>query len=191
MKQNFHANIEDYLDCLKKTIEHLDIDAINQTLNVLSKAYNDEKNIFIMGNGGSASTASHYVCDFNKGICADRSKKFKMISLADNVPSMLALANDVGYEFIFVEQLKCLFSPGDYVIGISGSGNSVNVIKAIEYANQNSGITLAFTGYSGGRLKTLADYNIHVDINDMQISEDIHMMLDHLMMRVLKEKLPK
>jgi D-sedoheptulose 7-phosphate isomerase len=179
------------LESLKRTVEQLNLNSINEMLNVLRKAYEDEKTIFIMGNGGSAATSSHFVCDFNKGICERRSKKFKMISLADNVPSMLALANDIGYESIFVEQLKCLFKPGDYVIGISGSGNSENVIQALEYAKHNEGITLALTGYSGGKLNTLADHNIHVNIDDMQIVEDIHMMLDHLMMRVLKDRLPE
>ena len=188
---DFLEDITKYLESLKITLEKLDRNSINEMLNVLEHAYEDEKTIFIMGNGGSAATASHFVCDFNKGICESRSKKFRMISLADNVPSMLALANDIGYESIFVEQLKCLFKPGDYVIGISGSGNSENVIQALEYAKENEGITLALTGYSGGKLYPLADHNVHVNIDDMQIVEDIHMVLDHLMMRVLKNHFSK
>ena len=187
---DYLEDITIYLERLKRTLEQLNLNSVNEMLNVLGQAYENNKTIFIMGNGGSAATASHFICDFNKGICEDRSKKFRMISLNDNVPSMLALANDIGYESIFVEQLKCLFKPGDYVIGISGSGNSENVIQALKYAKQNEGITLALTGYSGGKLKALADHNIHVNIDDMQIVEDIHMMLDHLMMRVLNNRLP-
>jgi D-sedoheptulose 7-phosphate isomerase len=187
---DYLQDITKYLESLKNTLEQLNLNTVNELLNVLRKAYEDEKTIFIMGNGGSAATASHFVCDFNMGICRHRSKKFRMISLNDNVPSMLALANDIGYESIFLEQLKCLFQPGDYVMGISGSGNSENVIQAIKYAKQHEGITLALTGYSGGKLKALVDHNIHVNIDDMQIAEDIHMMLDHLMMRVLNNRLP-
>jgi D-sedoheptulose 7-phosphate isomerase len=99
----------------------------------------------------------------------------------------MAYANDVSYEEIFVEQLKNFFNSGDVVIGISGSGNSANILKAVEYANKNNGITIALTGYNGGKLKTIAKYGIHVNIDDMQIVEDLHMVMDHLSMRIIAE----
>jgi len=182
---DYRPQIEAYLERLRLTLDHLNRDDINQVLTLLVDAYQHQRQIFIMGNGGSAATASHFVCDFNKGLSYGKSKRFKMICLNDNLPTLMALANDVGYEHIFVEQLKCFLQPEDLVIGISGSGNSPNVLQAIAYANENGATTVGLSGYDGGKLKTLAHYGIQVAIADMQITEDIHMVLDHLMMRVL------
>lgn len=142
MKQDFYKDIANYLNRLQETIAKLNHDEINTFINLLIAARDEEKQIFIMGNGGSASTASHFCCDFNKGSSYGFDKRFKFICLNDNVPGMMAYANDVSYDDIFVEQLKNFFQPGDYVIGISGSGNSKNVLKAIEYAKENGGITI-------------------------------------------------
>jgi D-sedoheptulose 7-phosphate isomerase len=185
---NFLDDIENYFSMLKGAIEATDRESINMIINLLQKAYEEGQQVFIMGNGGSASTASHFACDFNKGLSYGKRKRFKVISLNDNLPILLAYANDVSYENVFVEQLKNFFNPKDYVIGISGSGNSKNVIKAIEYANQNGGITIGFCGYSGGKLKEIAQYTIHIPINDMQISEDLHMIMTHLIMHVLDKQ---
>lgn len=188
MKYNLTTYINDYLTTLQKTIDRLDRKEINQFINLMMQARDEEKNIFIMGNGGSASTASHFCCDFNKGASYQMpTKRFKFICLNDNVPTMMAYSNDVSYDDIFVEQLKNFFKPKDYVIGISGSGNSKNVIKAIEYANENKGITIGITGYNGGKLKQIAKYSVNMNIDNMQISEDLHMMLDHLTMTVIKQ----
>jgi D-sedoheptulose 7-phosphate isomerase len=187
--KNYSDEIKEYFGTLQAVIDRLNLTEINSVLALLSEAYRRKKQIFIMGNGGSAATASHFVCDFNKGICEDKSTKFRMICLNDNVPTMMAIANDLDYESIFIEQLKNLMEPGDYVIGISGSGNSENVLRAIKYANEHQGVTIGFSGYSGGKLKDLTKFGVHVNINDMQIVEDIHMILDHLMMKVLKKNL--
>jgi D-sedoheptulose 7-phosphate isomerase len=185
---NFLDDIENYFSMLKGTIDVVDRESINTVINLLEKAYQGERQVFIMGNGGSASTASHLACDFNKGLSYGKRKRFKVISLNDNLPTLLAYANDVSYEEVFVEQLRNFFNPEDYVIGISGSGNSPNVIKAIEYANQNGGTTIGFCGYSGGKLKEIAQYSIHVPINDMQISEDLHLIMSHLIMHVIDKQ---
>ncbi len=185
---NFLDDIENYFSMLEGAIEATDRESINTVINLLQKAYEEGQQVFIMGNGGSASTASHFACDFNKGLSYGKRKRFKVISLNDNLPTLLAYANDVSYENVFLEQLKNFFNPKDYVIGISGSGNSKNVIKAIEYANQNGGITIGFCGYSGGKLKQIAQYSIHVPIDDMQISEDLHMIMIHLIMHVLDKQ---
>jgi len=177
--------IEAYLSKLKNTIDAISIESINELMNVLMEAREEERFVYIMGNGGSAATASHFVCDFNKGLSFEGQKKFRFICLNDNVPSMMAYANDTSYEEIFVGQLQNYFRKGDVVIGISGSGNSMNIIKAIEYANENSGITIGLTGYDGGKLMKIAKHNVHVPIHDMQITEDLHMILDHCMMKVL------
>jgi len=186
---DFTQDIATYCDTLKKTIDATPKEDINQVVNILLQAYQQRQQVFVMGNGGSAATASHLACDFNEGISEGKAKRFRVIALTDNVPSITAIANDIGYERIFVQQLSSLMEPGDYVIGISGSGNSENVIRAIDYANEHGAITIGFTGYSGGRLKQKAQYNIHINIDDMQVAEDLHMVLNHIMMRVLKKHL--
>jgi len=181
--------IKSYLTLLTETINRIDVSEISGITELLIDAYHRNANIFIMGNGGSASTASHFACDINKGVSLNLDKRFKVISLTDNLPTIMAYANDLSYEDIFIEQLKNFLNPGDLVIGISGSGNSKNLIKAIEYAKNRGNITIGFTGYDGGRLKTISDHNFHVHIDDMQISEDLHMILTHILMRILCEKL--
>lgn len=166
-------------------LNSLDLNSVNQVMNVLEDARLHGKRIFICGNGGSAATASHYCCDFNKGVSENQNDKYNFECLNDNVPTLMAVANDIGYEEVFRFPLKNKMKSGDILIGISGSGNSKNVVNAMEYAKNIGGTTIAIVGYSGGKMKEMADYNIHVNINDMQISEDIHMMLDHMMMYVL------
>ena len=185
--KDFTADICSYLEKLKNVIDKLNTSELNQFLGLLCEAREKEKQIFIMGNGGSAATASHFCNDFNKGASyefKDR-KRFKFICLNDNVSTLTAYANDVSYSDVFVEPLKNFFNSGDMVIGISGSGNSENVVKAIDYANANNGITIALTGYDGGKLKKIAGYSVHVSVDDMQIVEDLHMMVDHLCMKII------
>ena len=129
------TGINNYINSLQECLEKLDRNEIDNFIKILLQARDEGRTIFIMGNGGSASTASHFCCDFNKGMSYQQDKKFKLICLNDNVATMLAYANDVDYGNVFVEQLKNFFNPGDVVIGISGSGNSKNVLQAIEYAN--------------------------------------------------------
>ena len=185
---DFRGEIIAYFEKEKATIDSINKDDLNTLMNVLVQAKDEGKTIFIMGNGGSAATASHYVCDFNKGISYGREKMFKFICLNDNVPTMMAYANDMSYADVFVGPLKNFMQKGDIVIGISGSGNSENVVRAIKYANENGGISVGITGYSGGIIKELSTYNVHIPVNDMQITEDLHMMLDHCMMNILCKK---
>lgn len=182
---NYKNDITSYFDKLKKTIDQISKDDLNILMNLLEEAREDGKTIFIMGNGGSAATASHYVCDFNKGVSLNQEKKYKFICLNDNIPSLMAYGNDMSYNDIFINPLKTYFKSGDLVIGISGSGNSQNVVKALEYANENGGITIGLTGYDGGVIKKISQYGVHIPIDDMQITEDLHMVLDHCMMKIL------
>ena len=138
-----------------------------------------------MGNGGSASTASHFAGDFNKGLSLGREKRFRFICLNDNPATVLSLANDVDYSQIFVEQLKNFLSEGDLVMAISGSGNSANVVNAVEYAKQKGNTVIGLTGYNGGKLKEISDISLHIPADDMQITEDLHMVFDHLIMSIL------
>src|ERR1017187_341573 len=156
---DFKEKISDYFSRLKNAVNKVSIEDLNILINVLVESRESGRTIFIMGNGGSAATASHFVCDFNKGVSVENEKKFKFICLNDNIPSLMAYANDLSFEHIFVQQLKNYFVKCDVVIGISGSGNSMNVVKALEYANNNGGITVGLTGYNGGKIKKLAKYN--------------------------------
>jgi len=184
---DYTQQINAYLVQEKEVIDSLPIEDISAVMNVLEEARLSGKRIFICGNGGSASTASHYECDFNKGVSYEQDMKYDFECLSDNVPMMMAIANDISYDDIFVVPLKNKLKPGDVVIGISGSGNSENVVRAIRYANERGADTIAICGYSGGIIKKIAKHNIHVNIDNMQIVEDIHLMLDHLMMYILSE----
>jgi D-sedoheptulose 7-phosphate isomerase len=127
------------------------------------------------------------VCDILKGCSYGKADKFKISCLNDNIPALLAYSNDVSYDEVFLEQLKNYLEPGDLVLGISGSGNSSNIIKAIEYAKLRGNTTIGFTGFDGGKLKKIADYSVNSRIDDMQISEDIHLIVLHIMYKILSK----
>lgn len=186
---NFIEYINMYFEKLKYAIDSLNRDEINKLVELVIDVYKKDANIFIFGNGGSASTASHFACDINKGVCCGSEKRYKIISLTDNIATIMAYSNDVGYEYVFVEQLKNFLKDDDLVIGISGSGNSKNILKAIEYANIRGNITIGFTGYNGGILTKIAKYSVNTKIDDMQISEDIHSIVLHLLMKILNAHL--
>ncbi len=174
-----------YLNRLKSVIDAFDLETFDHMVRAILDAYSRQANIFIMGNGGSGATASHLACDINKGCCIDLDLKFKMICLNDNMPTMLALANDISYEAVFEEQLKNFFNPGDLVIGISGSGNSENVLHAIGYANDHDGRTMGWSGFGGGRLADLVNLAFVADSHDMQQVEDAHMIVAHMTMQAV------
>lgn len=182
---DYIENIRTYIAMEKFALDRLPVEDISRVMNVMEQARLTGKRVFICGNGGSASTASHLECDFNKGVSYDQDIKYDIECLNDNVPMMMAIANDIGYDDIFVIPLKSKMKQGDILIGISGSGNSENVVRAFAYADSIGAETIAFTGYSGGRLKEMAKYNIHVNIDNMQITEDIHLILNHMMMYIL------
>ena len=182
---DYRAEITAYFEKEKAVLDSIDRNDLNMLMNVLMQAKDEGRTIFIMGNGGSAATASHFCCDFNKGISLGKDKMFKFICLNDNVPTMMAYANDLSYHDVFVGPLKNFMKEGDLVIGISGSGNSENVVRALQYANEQGGVTIGLTGYSGGKVKQISKYNVHIPVDDMQITEDLHMVLDHCMMKIL------
>lgn len=182
----YQNQIKEYLEREINVLRSLDVDAINRAMNTLMECRDRGADIYICGNGGSASTASHYACDFNKGLSeALGGQKFRFHCLSDNVPTMMAIANDYCYEDIFIRQLMGKLRSEDIVIGISGSGNSENVVRALDFAKKTGSITIGITGYTGGKVMGLSDISLHADIYDMQIAEDVHMVLDHLMMSVL------
>ena len=182
---NIQSFADNYLDGLKMVLADFDLECYEKIIHMIMDAYHDGSRIFIMGNGGSGATASHFACDINKGCCMDLDRKFKVMCLNDNMPTLLALANDVSYDVVFEEQLKNFFVPGDLVIGISGSGNSENVLRAIRYANQEGGHTIGLSGFSGGRLSQTAEVSFVATIHDMQKVEDVHVILVHMIMQTV------
>jgi D-sedoheptulose 7-phosphate isomerase len=174
-----------YIDRLKTVLDAIDMADFERMVRAFLDAYERQARIFIMGNGGSGATASHMACDINKGCCIDLSKKFKMVCLNDNIPTMLALANDLSYDVVFEEQLKIQFTAGDMVLGISGSGNSANVLRAIQYAAKNGGRTIGWSGFGGGRLALLVDLALVVESDDMQQVEDAHLIMAHMVMQAV------
>lgn len=179
---DFRNDINDYISLEIETLKKLDVDAINEALNLLMETAKNHKRIYVFGNGGSSATASHIQNDFGKGVSEYVEDKFRFQCLNDNVPTVMAIANDIGFEEIFRFQLRGVIEPGDVVIAISGSGNSVNVINAVEYAKEQGNKIIGMTGFYGGKLKELSDISLHAPINSMQVTEDIHMIFDHLMM---------
>lgn len=176
--------IHSYVDKEVEVLKSLDLNKINEALNLLEETMEAEKNIYIFGNGGSAATVSHFQNDFNKGVSEYTEKKFRFMCLNDNVATLMAIANDIGYDEVFRFQLKGKLQEGDIVVAISGSGNSKNVLNAVEYARSCGNKIIGLTGYSGGKLLELSDISLHVPVNSMQITEDLHMVFDHLMMSV-------
>ena len=188
---DFKKAIKEYYEREIQVINRLNLEEINAAMNALLETYNNGGTIYVCGNGGSASTASHMQNDFNKGISEYTDKKFKFYCLNDNVSTMMAVANDIGYEEVFRFPLINNITKKDLFIGISGSGNSKNVLNAAEYAKKCGARVIGITGYSGGKLKELADYRMHVDEMDMQIAEDVHMTFDHMMMKIFYNYLTK
>ncbi|MBI5206285.1 MAG: SIS domain-containing protein [Candidatus Firestonebacteria bacterium] len=180
-----------YISDLTNVLDNFPIEKFEKITNILLNAYKRDSTIFTFGNGGSGSTASHFACDINKGVSLKLNKKFRVICLNDNIPILLAYANDQSYEDVFIEQLKNFLKPNDVIIGISGSGNSKNVLKAIQYGNENSAITIGFTGFEGGKLVKIAKESFVAPVNDMQKVEDIHIIITHIIMQLLANILNK
>ena len=167
--------ITTYISGLQQTLDRLPQEEIANVIDILEQARLEDRQVFIMGNGGSAATASHFVCDLAKNTRKKGWPLFRVIGLTDNMPIFSAYANDEGFENVFVQQLASLVRPHDVVIGISTSGNSENVVRAIELANRVNAITIGFTGYQGGKLGPLVDLNVLIPSDSIEQLEDIHL----------------
>ena len=177
--------IQRYIGGLKETLDKLSEQEIEQVIDILHEARLENHQVFILGNGGSASTASHFVCDLGKNTRVEGTPNYRVMGLTDNMAMFSALANDCGYESVFAQQLANHIQAEDVVIGISTSGNSENVIKAIELANEIGAKTIGFTGFDGGRLGYIVDINLHVKSDIIEHVEDIHLVLEHLITQAL------
>jgi D-sedoheptulose 7-phosphate isomerase len=171
---------EQYRADLLKAIESIDLDRVSQAIEWFKLTRDANRHIFVCGNGGSAATASHFACDIVKGASFNRSSRFRIMALTDQVPTVTAYANDVSYDAVFVEQLKNFAEPGDLFVAISGSGNSPNVLSAMDYANSVGCRTIALTGGDGGKLGPKAQLNIQVPVSHMGRIEDVHMNVCHM-----------
>ncbi|MDP4837410.1 MAG: SIS domain-containing protein [Burkholderiales bacterium] len=174
-----------YLNKLSILLSQLDRSQIDNAVQVISNVWLGGKQIITLGNGGSSLTALHFINDWNKSIYMSNKKPFRGRSLVDNIGLVMSYANDISFQDVFVEQLKNILVPGDLVLAISGSGNSENVISAVDYANKNGAVTLGLCGYRGGKLKQMAQHVVWADVDDMQLAEDVHAIFGHIVMQKL------
>jgi D-sedoheptulose 7-phosphate isomerase len=175
----------EYLDAHRALAGKLDRQAFDAGVALVRAAFEAGRQIIACGNGGSAYAASHFIMEWNKMVTLATGKKFRGISLCDNLGMVTAFANDVSFDEIFAGQLRAILEPGDLVIAISSSGASRNVVKAVEYAKAAGADTLALVGYDGGRLKQVAAHAVWVPSFDTQLCEDVHLMFGHLVMKAL------
>ncbi len=167
-------------------LSRLPLDRVDAIVALLERARTEGRRVFLFGNGGSAATASHFACDLGKGTIQPGRPRFKVVALNDNMPTLSAYANDVGYESVFAEPLLSLAEPGDLAIGFSGSGNSPNVLRAMQAARERGLVTVGFTGYAGGKLQHEVEWHVNVPSDSMPRVEDVHLALTHAICEMLK-----
>ena len=184
-----HEIIGDYLKGLRSCLEEIAEKDIIEIVDIIMKACSDGKKVIFMGNGGSATTASHFARDISIGTAKEGKPRVRAISLADSIAAITSLANDIGYNSVFKEQLIGQVDKGDVVIGISASGNSSNVLEAMEYARSAGAVTVGFIGFGGGKLKELSDKSIVLSSRDYGQVEDAHLVLDHIFTCLVKERI--
>jgi D-sedoheptulose 7-phosphate isomerase len=182
-------NVEIYLRRLRTAVDLLPTDRLAQLGEMLYRAYQNEKQVFTLGNGGSASTASHMAADIAKNTIGPNMRRFRVVSLNDNTAMLTALANDLGYENVFREQLQNLIRPGDLLIAVSGSGNSPNVVNAVRYARKQCAEVVGILGFDGGQTALLADVAVVVPSDHYGIVEDVHLIINHIIVDYFKTKL--
>jgi len=171
----------DYFDGMRRSIEEIEPQALEAIAAELRRAWREDRRIFVLGNGGSASTASHMATDLGKGTAHPGTKRFKVLSVTDNMAMVTAYANDLSYDDVFVEQLKNHLEAGDVVIGITGSGNSPNVLKAIAWAREQGAVTVGFIGFGGGKLAAMVDHQVTFSSRNYGVVEDLHLSLNHIL----------
>lgn len=184
-------DFSEYKNYTQRALDSVDESEVEKLIEALYDAYQREATVYVIGNGGSAANASHFAQDLAKGTCRDmnQERRIRALSLTDNFAFFSALGNDEGYDQVFVQQLRTFCRPGDLLVAISGSGNSPNILRAIEYANDNGVATIGITGFSGGTLRSIADATVHVPLNDMCTAESIHSVVCHYVILRLQEKM--
>ncbi len=180
MDRDTKSIVAGYLTDLKNTLERLPVEEITKVVEIIAEARDKGRRIYIFGNGGSAATAAHMVCDLVKGSRRPEKKPIKAFSLTDNIPLFTAWGNDSEYGAVFSEQLASLIEPGDIALAISGSGESQNVLAGLKTARAKGAVTVGFTGFQGGQMKAITDHLVIVPSNSLEQIEDIHLVLDHI-----------
>jgi D-sedoheptulose 7-phosphate isomerase len=183
------TNIASYFDYLQGALKKMPLDAIEQVKSHLIAAYEQDRMVYLFGNGGSAALASHFACDLGKGTAQRTGKRFRVLALTDNVPMMTAWANDARYEDIFAEQLSNFVRPHDVAFAISGSGNSSNVLRALRVARDSGATTIGLTGFQGGKMRALCDNCMIVPCDNMQIIEDLHLCVAHALFTAVRQSI--
>jgi D-sedoheptulose 7-phosphate isomerase len=181
--------VQEYVASLKETLDQVQPEPIEAAMEAMHAARMAQQHVFVMGNGGSAATATHFVGDVAKNTRKPGAPHFRVLGLNDNITFFSALSNDEGYENAFVQQLANFIQPGDVVVGISASGNSENVLRAIDLANRTEGVTtIGMTGFDAGKLGRMVDIHMHIPSNNIEQVEDLHMILAHLITTGLRQK---
>jgi D-sedoheptulose 7-phosphate isomerase len=179
--------IQQYISDLDALLEKLPVEDIDRVVSLLEKTRESGRQVFIIGNGGSAATASHFACDLSKGTISEGKQRIKAFALTDNVHLLTAWANDTSYDMVFAEQINNYVEPGDVVIAISGSGNSSNVLNGINAAREKGANTIGLIGFNGGKLKDLVDIHVIAPIDNMERAEDMHLLFEHIITTCLRE----
>lgn len=179
----------DYFFRLQRMLAGVDTAAIARVAEIFHNAWVEGRTVYVIGNGGSAATASHMACDLSKGTAAPGRNRLRVVSLADNVAWLTAIGNDLDYHSIFTEPLENQFRPDDVLLAISASGNSPNIVKAVEWANAHGGKTVAFCGFSGGKINASAQVSVHFPSHDYGPVEDGHLILNHILVEYLRAKI--
>ena len=181
--------IDSYLDVLKGLLDSLDRAVLENVTELLFTTWKEDRRLILCGNGGSGSTSSHLVCDFQKNIYLDGGKPFEVVALTDSPALLLAWGNDTSFENVFAGQARTWVRNGDVLIAISGSGNSKNVLEAVKVANDVGATTIGFCGYDGGKLAEMVTIAIVAQRRNMQQVEDVHMILGHILFSALRDKI--
>ncbi len=181
-------SLKEYFDNEIELAGKLDLNRVEELISALERARSEGRRVFLFGNGGSAATASHFACDLGKGTIQPNVPRIKVLCLNDNVPTLMAYANDMGYETIFAEPLITLSERGDLAMAFTASGNSPNVVRAIETARARGLVTIGLTGFDGGKVKSLVDLNLHIPSKSFGHVEDLHLAVCHAICEMLKLK---
>ncbi|MEO5928403.1 MAG: SIS domain-containing protein [Candidatus Kapaibacterium sp.] len=184
-------NFVDYTEYVGRALGSVDTAEVEKLIESIFEAYRSGATVFVIGNGGSAANASHFAQDLAKGTCSsmEQERRIRALSLTDNIAFFSALGNDEGYDQVFVQQLRTFYRPGDLLVSISGSGNSPNVLRAVEFANANGMKTIGITGFSGGKLKDMVHEQVHVPLDDMCTAESIHSIVFHYVILELQKRM--
>lgn len=186
---NQREHIENYLSVLRSVLDELPVEKVEAVIDILEKAYEEDRTVYICGNGGSASTAAHWVCDFSKGTNAPGARRFRMFSLGDNQAMLTAYANDDSYNIVFSEPIKTYVRKGDVVILLTASGNSPNVLEAAKTARDAGAVTVGLIGFGGGKLAELVDCEVTVSCREYGPVEDLHLILDHIISLYIRKRI--